>query len=181
MDLGFETIGNAVLICHDAGPLLVTDPWIEGDAYFGAWTFSHEIPDEQLEAIRACRYVWVSHGHPDHMSWPSLTRFKGQKILLADHVGGRIAKALRDDGFDVEVLPDRTWRPLSSRVRVLSIADSGDTSGWPGRRDGGPDAPGHRARAAPTSHPRTLEGPPSEGAAPLDRSSPPSSGARHTG
>jgi L-ascorbate metabolism protein UlaG (beta-lactamase superfamily) len=123
MDLGFETIGNAVLICHDGGPLLVTDPWIEGDAYFGSWTFSHEIPDEQLAAIRACPYVWVSHGHPDHMSWQSLQLFRDKKILLADHIGGRIAKALRDDGFDVEVLPDRTWRALSSRVRVLTIAD----------------------------------------------------------
>jgi hypothetical protein len=123
MDLGFETVGNATLICHDGGPLLVTDPWIEGDAYFGSWTFSHEIPDEQLAAIRSCRYVWVSHGHPDHMSWGSLQRFRDKKILLADHVGGRIAKALHDDGFDVEILPDRTWRPLSSRVRVLTVAD----------------------------------------------------------
>ena len=30
MESGFETIGNAVLICHDQRPVLVTDPWIVG-------------------------------------------------------------------------------------------------------------------------------------------------------
>ena len=34
MDIGFETIGNATLIIHDSHPLLVTDPWITGSAYF---------------------------------------------------------------------------------------------------------------------------------------------------
>ena len=42
--LGFETIGNATLIAYDGNPVLVTDPWIRGGAYFGSWTFSHLIP-----------------------------------------------------------------------------------------------------------------------------------------
>jgi hypothetical protein len=42
--LEFETIGNATLILYDGTPLLVTDPWIDGDAYFGSWGPTHEIP-----------------------------------------------------------------------------------------------------------------------------------------
>jgi hypothetical protein len=49
MDLGFETIGNATLIAYDQGPVLVTDPWIEGSAYFGSWSLSHTIPAEQTK------------------------------------------------------------------------------------------------------------------------------------
>src|SRR4029453_5700788 len=64
MDLGFETIGNATLIVHDRGPLLVTDPWLTGEPYFGSWTHSHEIPEHQLANIEACSFVWISHGHP---------------------------------------------------------------------------------------------------------------------
>src|SRR3954452_12206658 len=41
MDLGFETIANATLICHDDGPLLATDPWLSGPAYFGSWGLAH--------------------------------------------------------------------------------------------------------------------------------------------
>jgi hypothetical protein len=123
VELGFDTIGNATLIVYDGGPLLVTDPWFEGDAYFGSWTRSHLVPAEQLEAILAAQFYWISHGHPDHLSMVSLRRRPAARILLADHVGGRIAAALRDDGFTVSVLADRTWTALSDHVRVCSIAD----------------------------------------------------------
>ena len=123
MDLGFETIGNATLICHDKGPLLATDPWITGSAYFGSWTTSHEIPDEQIANVKVCEYLWISHGHPDHLSHESLQELKGKKILLADHYGGRIARDLRADGFRVTVLKDGEWTRLSDRVRVLTIGD----------------------------------------------------------
>ena len=123
MDLGFETIGNAILIAHDARPVLAADPWISGSAYFGSWTRAHEIPAEQLETIKNCEYIWVSHGHPDHLSIPSLNLLKDKKILLADHVGGRIAKDLRGLGFNVTVLRDREWTNLSPRINVVCISD----------------------------------------------------------
>ena len=123
MDLGFETVGNATLICHDRGPVLVTDPWIVGPAYFGSWTLGHEIPEAQRDSIGACTHVWLSHGHPDHLSSDSLRRFRGKKILLPDHHGGRIRRYLESEGFDVRVLVDRTWHEVSPRIRVLCIAD----------------------------------------------------------
>jgi len=126
MQLGFETIGNATLIVHDRGPLLATDPWIEGPAYFGSWITSHEIPPEQMANVHACKYLWISHGHPDHLSHASLAGLRDKRILLPDHFGlrgGRIARDLRADGFDVTVLEDGVWTPLSDRVRVLSIGD----------------------------------------------------------
>jgi hypothetical protein len=105
MDLGFETIGNACLICHDKGPVLATDPWIKGSAYFGSWTTSHVIPEEQLAHVKACKYLWISHGHPDHLSPESLEELRDKEILLPDHFGhfgvhggGRIARDLRHRG-----------------------------------------------------------------------------------
>jgi hypothetical protein len=127
MDLGFETIGNACLICHDAGPVLATDPWIRGSAYFGSWTTSHVIPEEQLAHVKACKYLWISHGHPDHLSPESLAELEDKEILLPDHFGvkggGRIARELRAQGYRVRVLEDGVWTQLSPRMRVLSIGD----------------------------------------------------------
>jgi hypothetical protein len=133
MDLGFETIGNACLICHDGGPKLATDPWIKGSAYFGSWTTSHEIPPEQLAHVKACEYLWISHGHPDHLSQESLAELKDKEILLPDHFGvhdsvglrggGRIARELRGMGYRVRVLQDGVWTQLAPRLRVLSIGD----------------------------------------------------------
>jgi hypothetical protein len=123
VDLGFETIGNATVIVHDREPVLATDPWIEGSAYFGSWGLSHPVPPPQDAAVRAARAVWFSHGHPDHLNPASLPAFRDTRILLPDHVGGRIANDLTRDGYHVEVLPDSTWVPISDRVRVLCIAD----------------------------------------------------------
>ena len=123
MELGFDTIGNATLIGYDGVPVLVTDPWIDGSPYFGSWSLSHEVPEEQRAAIRACPYVWFSHGHPDHLNAESLPLFRDRVILLPDHVGRRIQNELERGGFTIEVLPDRTWRRLSPRLRVLCISD----------------------------------------------------------
>ena len=121
--IGFETIGNATVICFDGDPVLATDPWITGSAFFGSWAMSHEIPVEQLENIRRCRYVWFSHGHPDHLNSDSVSNFGSQVILLPDHAGSRIRNDLVGQGFDVRVLPDRRWQPLSQHIKVMCIPD----------------------------------------------------------
>lgn len=121
--LGFDTIGNATLIAYDDVPILATDAWIEGGAYFGSWGFSHEIPAEQLDAIRKCRYLWYSHGHPDHLSAESLSNLSDKEILLANHVGGRISRDLTAMGFRVRILPEREWVSLSPRIRAMTLSD----------------------------------------------------------
>ena len=89
--LGFKTIGNATLVVYDGAPVLVTDPWLGGEgAYFGSWQLSHEIPQQIRDEILDCRYVWFSHGHPDHLNAESAEQLRGAKILLPDHVGRRI-------------------------------------------------------------------------------------------
>ena len=123
MELGFETIGNATLICHDRRPVLVTDPWIKGSAYFGSWGLSHQIPEEQLNSIEHCEFVWISHGHPDHLSAESLKVLNKKKILIPDHVGGLIFSYLKGEGYDVHIIKDRVWTTLSDHIKVLCLCD----------------------------------------------------------
>lgn len=122
MEIGFDTIGNATIICYDKTPVLVTDPWIAGSAYFGSWALTHTIPAEQLEAIKAAEYIWFSHAHPDHLNMESLPLFKDKKILLPRHIGGRIYQDLKDQGYDPQILPNKTWVRLSDRIRILCLA-----------------------------------------------------------
>lgn len=53
MQLGFETIGNATLVAFDRDPVLASDPWIDGAAYFGSWRLSHAVPPRIHVARRA--------------------------------------------------------------------------------------------------------------------------------
>ena len=104
-------------------PILVTDPWFTDQAYFGSWGQSHEIPDAQMKGILGAEYVWVSHGHPDHLNADSMPQLMGKKILLPDHVGKRIHDDLTAQGFDVRVVKDRQWYSLSKNIRVYCISD----------------------------------------------------------
>jgi hypothetical protein len=123
--LGVKAIGNATLIAYDEVPILATDPWLgdDDDAYFGSWRLSHEIPRVEKKEILDAKYVWFSHGHPDHLNPQSLTNFQRSSILLPDHVGGRIKRDLEQLNYRVTILPDRRWVDLSDRIRVFCISD----------------------------------------------------------
>jgi len=129
MNLGFETCGNATLIAYDAGvPVVVTDPWLQGAQYFGSWTLPFRFTPQQLEAFSAARYVWLSHGHPDHLNLESLAIFRDKTLLLAEHRGGRIVADLQAAGYRVQVLANHAWTQLSNRVRILTCADQNQDS-----------------------------------------------------
>ena len=124
MNNTITSIGNASLIFKENDiPILVTDPWVgdEDPAYFGSWITSHEIPKNIKDEFTQSKYIWYSHGHPDHTNPKSTQRFLSNKILLPDHYGSRIFKDLKNDGFDVDILPDRKWVNLTKSLRIQSI------------------------------------------------------------
>jgi hypothetical protein len=124
MDLGFETCGNATLILYDAGvPVLVTDPWIAGAQYFGSWALPYRFTAQQTEAFPKARYVWLSHGHPDHLNLESLESFKNSTLLIPAHRGSRVSNDLKQAGFRVADLADGQWVSLTDRVKILCFAD----------------------------------------------------------
>ena len=120
--IGFETIGNATITVFDEKPVLVTDPWIEGNPYFGSWAHKYQIPAQQLENIKNAKYVWVSHGHPDHIDPDSLNIFKDKTFLIASHYGDRIYNDLKKN-YKVIKLKNNSWFELSKNIRVKTFAD----------------------------------------------------------
>jgi hypothetical protein len=123
--LKLSTIGNATLIAYDDDPILATDPWIcdEDTAYFGSWIGSNKIPKNYKDDIFKSKFLWFSHGHPDHINPSSLERFKGKKILIPDHYGSRIYKDLLQLEYDVEILKDKKWYTLSKNIRVQCVTN----------------------------------------------------------
>ena len=120
-----ETIGNATLIVSEGGePLLATDVWLDEDpAYFGSWVLSHKVPEEQRFKLAKCKFIFISHFHPDHLNLASLRHFKGATILLAQHYGSRVERELRSAGFTVLNLPSAKWISLGARTRVMLFSN----------------------------------------------------------
>jgi hypothetical protein len=123
MQLGFETIGNATLVFYENGrAVLATDPWLTGTCYFGSWALSQPLTERELAAVIGAEYIWISHGHPDHLHPESLQLLpRDKKILLPDHYTSEIRDSLQDLGFAVTVLPYRQWQQLSPRLRCLCL------------------------------------------------------------
>jgi hypothetical protein len=120
--IGFETIGNATLTCFDGGPVLSTDPWVEGSPYFGSWDQAYDIPNEQIENITSAKYIWLSHGHPDHINGKSFKYFKNATILIPDHHGDRIFDYFSSK-FTCIKLKSNSWFQVSQNIRIKSFAD----------------------------------------------------------
>lgn len=120
--IGFETIGNATLTVFDGIPVLSTDPWIEGKPYFGSWGHPYSIPTEQIENIQKSKFIWLSHGHPDHIDSASYVHFKGSTILIPDHYGDRIYDYFNAN-FDCIKLKSNKWFQISENIRIKSFSD----------------------------------------------------------
>ena len=101
MNAQFETLGNASVLVFDAGvPVLATDPWLKGTAYFGSWALDHPLSDAQIRNMTSAEHIWISHGHPDHLHDESLNLLPaGKKILLPDHYDKDIFNHLTERGF----------------------------------------------------------------------------------
>jgi hypothetical protein len=123
MNEKFETLGNATLqLFADGRPVLVTDPWLVGTCYFGSWALDHALTSAQIQNALDSDYVWISHGHPDHMHHESLDLFPaGKKFLLPDHYDREIHDFLVGKGFEVKILKYREWFHVSPTVKVMCL------------------------------------------------------------
>ena len=124
IDLGFETIGNATCTVYDgSNPILTTDPWVIGKPYFGSWTHRYKIPEDKKSNIFNAKYVWISHGHPDHLDIESLNNFKNAYILLSDHYNNRIYNDLLDLNYNVKIIKSNVDYQLSKNISIKCFAD----------------------------------------------------------
>ena len=120
--IGFETIGNATITIFDDLPVLTTDPWVYGNPYFGSWGHKYKIPKEQLKNIKKSKFVWLSHGHPDHIDPDSFDLFNDKTVLIADHYGDRIFNDLSKKHKCIK-LKSNKWFEISKNVRIKSYSD----------------------------------------------------------
>ena len=120
--IGFETIGNATVTVFDDEPILTTDPWIYGNPYYGSWGHKYKIPKEQLENINKCKYVFLSHGHPDHIDPESFKLFENKTILIGEHYGDRIYNDL-SKSFNCLKVKNNSWLDVSKNIKIKIFAD----------------------------------------------------------
>ncbi|HEY1326452.1 MAG TPA: MBL fold metallo-hydrolase [Casimicrobiaceae bacterium] len=112
-------IGHASILIEAHGSTLLSDPWWRGPC-FGAQWWIH--PRPFLEALdgRRIDYLYISHGHHDHLHPGTLRTLRERvgKVLVSAHIG--IAPSLRSLGFEVLELKDEEEAALGGiAVRIM--------------------------------------------------------------
>jgi hypothetical protein len=125
MAWAFETLGNAMVqLFNDGVPVLVTDPWLEGPAYFGSWELERPLTARQIGNAAASPFIWFSHGHPDHFHPASFAYLpRTAKVMVPDHYDDEMNRSLIEHGFTPQILPNKRWVALAPDLRVLCIAN----------------------------------------------------------
>ncbi|MBO6634187.1 MBL fold metallo-hydrolase [Parvibaculum sp.] len=123
MKLG--TMGHACMVLAGEGerPILATDPWLLGSCYWRSWWMVNPPGEEQIRRIEAAPFIYITHEHPDHLHLPSLKTLKpGERtILLPAFLRMTMETYLRDQGFEVRIMPPRQWVPLEEGVSAMSL------------------------------------------------------------
>lgn len=99
-----RSIGHASLEIETKGLRLLTDPWWEGPAYTDQW---HPWPLPQPANVqdRPVDYVYLSHGHEDHLHPGTLKTLKpGSTALVPQFLTGSMSDWLKNEVGFCEVI-----------------------------------------------------------------------------
>ncbi len=110
-----RSVGHACLEIEANGLRVVTDPWWAGPAYTNQW---HAWPTPQPAGLeeRAIDYLYLSHGHEDHLHLPTLRRLRrNATVLVPEFLGGEMASFLRDGLGFCEVIELRHGETVQLR------------------------------------------------------------------
>jgi len=134
MRISFIGHASILLECEDVS--ILTDPWWAGPCFGAQWWIYPEPFLEPLEG-RKLDYIYVSHGHNDHLHPGTLARFgRDTKILVAKDLD--IGSWFRKMGYPVLELPDgeavelasgvtATIRPTINDDSMLVVSDRKET------------------------------------------------------
>lgn len=124
-DFGLRVVGHACLEIRGGGFTLLTDPWLSGPAFLGAW-IPYPPTNVDVSQLRP-NAIWISHEHSDHLHLPTLRHFDRETpVYFPDFPNGRLARTLTAMGF-LRVHPMRFGKAyeISDGMRVTCFEPPG--------------------------------------------------------
>lgn len=119
-------IGHASILIETDGITILSDPWWSGPCFGGQW-WNYPPPAVAAVEGRKLDFIYVSHGHHDHLHPGTLRLLPRDAVVLVSSTGD-LAPSVRELGFQVrEIGPDEEAQ-LSRNARArLMPTQHGDT------------------------------------------------------
>ena len=122
MSFRLKTIGHATqLLLEDNVPLLTTDPWLIGSAYWRSWWLEKYPTPEEFDEVAKAKHVYITHSHPDHFHYPTLRRLGTRSTLNPRFPRYELTAFLESEGISAKVMEPWRWYKLSENARAASI------------------------------------------------------------
>jgi len=97
-------IGHASILVEAGGITILSDPWWRGPC-FGAQWWTYPLPYVSAVEARRIDYVYISHGHHDHLHPGTLSTLgKHTKVLVSAET--ELASSIKELGFEVIEIND---------------------------------------------------------------------------
>ena len=98
IDIDFKVHAHACLEIVHEGFSILTDPWLDGPAFYGSWAH-HPKPKVKVSQLDP-DLIWISHEHSDHFHKNTLIQFSREtRIYFPDFANKRIENELVKLGF----------------------------------------------------------------------------------
>ncbi len=124
-----KTVGHATLLLfEDDKPLIATDPWLIGSAYWRSWWLEKYPTEEEFNQVKRAEYVYITHSHPDHFHYPTIRKLGKPSTLHPRFPRYELTEFLESNDFPVKVLEPWHWYNLSEEVKIASIPSPIDDS-----------------------------------------------------
>ena len=126
---------SACIVIDTDDAVVCCDPWFTPGIYDGSWYQYPPFERDPIDVIGPVDAIYVSHIHPDHYDAKFLRRYlaahPGTRLLIGDTDPPHLARKMRIDGFEPEVVTTTTIRATELTIipnRAYDEVDSIDTA-----------------------------------------------------
>jgi UDP-MurNAc hydroxylase len=129
MSLSFKVLGHACMLVEVNGQRLLVDPWLLGSCYWRSW-WHFPKPVEVTPDLFNVDSIYITHGHFDHLHFPSLRKFdRSTRIIVAKFITDKMRAGLEYLGFkNIVELPHGTPYKLGQDFTLYSYQHGFDDS-----------------------------------------------------
>jgi hypothetical protein len=122
MQYRLKTIGHATQLLFEGDtPLIATDPWLIGSAYWRSWWLEKYPTEEEFKQVANAKYVYLTHSHPDHFHYPTLRKLGTRLTLNPRFPRYDLTGFLESEGIEAKVMEPWNWYQIGENVRAASI------------------------------------------------------------
>lgn len=108
------------------------DPWFFGKVFNNSWSLMNELGEEFID-FKKLTHIFITHEHPDHLSWPTLKKIRSQTdqkiwVLMGKRENDNVKDAITKMGFSFMYVPE-DYRVKISDNFFLTNYNAGHDSG----------------------------------------------------